>query len=77
MLEVGTSHAFSFLRAEEGNRCLGRDSSIHRNLPSSDEHKAVTFRFPSEIDDGIFDGVNYFNRHTLLSDSEYLEVRRK
>lgn len=73
-LEVTNLIALCLFRAEEGDGSLGRNSSTNRDLTSGDEDEAVTLGLPGEVDDGVLDGIDNLDWHTLLLDAEDLEV---
>jgi hypothetical protein len=73
-LEVTNLVALCLFRAEEGDGSLGGHGGTNRHLTCGDENETVTLGLPGEVDDGILDGVNDLDGHTLFSDAEDLEV---
>ncbi|KAI6750781.1 hypothetical protein HG530_014231 [Fusarium avenaceum] len=60
-------------RAEERDSSLGGNSSDAHRLGCGNNGEPVTLGLPSEVDDGILDGIDNFNRNTLLLDAENLK----
>ena len=73
-LEVTNLVALCLFRAEEGDGSLGGYSSANRHLTCGDENETVTLGLPGEVDDGVLDGIDDLNGHTLFSNTENLEV---
>jgi len=73
-LEVTNLVALCLFRAEERNRSLRGHGGTNGDLARSNENETVTLRLPGEVDDGVLDGVNNLDGHTLLSNAEDFEV---
>lgn len=73
MLEVAHGRALGLLRAEEGDRGLGRDRCWPRRLRGCDDDKPVALGLPGKVDDGVLDGVDDLDRYPLFLDSEDLQ----
>lgn len=55
MLEVADYAALGFLGAEEGDSRLRGNGGRSGDFACGDQDEAVSFRFPGEVDDGVFD----------------------
>lgn len=74
VLVVAHSGAFDLLGAEEGYGRFGWDGSGSDHFGGRDEHESVAFRFPGEVNDGIFDRVDDFDGDAFLSHSKDFEI---
>ena len=77
VLEVAHAGAFDLFGAEEGYGGLGRHGGGHDDLGRGDEDEAVALWLPGEIDDGVFDRVDDFDRDALFAHAEDFEVGRE
>lgn len=74
VLEVAHSRAFDLLGTEERYGRFGRDGRGSDHFGGSDEHEPVAFGFPGEVDDGVFDRVDDFDRDAFFSHSKDFEI---
>lgn len=73
MLEVADGVALGFFGSKESNGRL-RCSRASGELAGGDEAEAVALGLPSEVDDGLLDGIDDFYRNALLPNAENLKV---
>lgn len=75
MFEVSDRCPFGFLGTEEGHGSFGWYSrGDKRCFGGGDKDKPIAFRFPREVDDGIFDRIDDLDWDTLFPNAEDLEV---
>jgi hypothetical protein len=72
-LEVTGSVAL-LLRSEEGDGSLGENGSTGRSLTISDQDETRPVGLPREVDDSVLETVNNLDGHTLLANTEDLQV---
>ncbi len=77
VFEVADARAFDLFGAEEGDGGFRGDGSGHDDFGGGDEDEAVAFGFPGEVDNGVLDRVDNFDRDALFADAEDLEIRRQ
>lgn len=74
MLEIAHCVALLSLRAEKGHTGFRGHSGSHNLFTGCDQDETVPFRFPGEVNHGIFDRIDNLDGYTLLPDAEYLQV---
>lgn len=73
--EAAHASALHLLGGKERNRRLRSDARASNSFSRGDQDETVTLRFPSEVDDRIFQAVYNLHGHALLLDTEDLQVR--
>lgn len=75
VFEVSDRGPFGLFGTEEGHGSFWWYSSgDQRCFGGGYKDESIAFRFPREVDDRIFDGIDYLDWNTLFSNAEDLEV---